>query len=1043
MAPTSATSSASSAASTVGVRDRAALITRTLAPFGTRAASTTGVRVRPPIGPVRRADPGEPRVAWRRDTDYPPAVAGPSPSPAALAALADAVREAASTRVWSQGVTLCRDDRVSGKDGGAGEVVLEVRLPGRPVPLTVVLYPDDEEWDCDCGGREAACSHVVAAVLATQQALASGADRPTSRRAGATVRYRLRPAGGGLALSRLAVDAAGAETRLDAPIASIVAGRAPCPTLATTETDLTVDQLVGTRLDAAFGADRVERLIIALADAPDVWLDDARVRCAAEPVLPRARVVDDGPDVVLRLTAPPGVTALCHGVARDGDVLRPVGAQDLSGPRLEHLPAELRFGPDRLAALVTRVLPELTRRLDVDVRSRRLPEVSRGDAPRIALDVVQRGDTVSVLATLVYGDPPRARIDGDRLVHLGGAVPTRDPAAEQALRHRLRGELDLLPGRRVEARGPDAFTLSNKIARWLRDDARAAALAHAVDLAPEVALDRGLVASFRGEGRSADAAAVVRAWQAGADLVALDGGGWGRLPMAWLDRHGALLADLLAAADGETLPPYALPDAARLARELDVPAPDLSRLAPLVDGFTGLPPAPLAPELAAVLRPYQRAGVDWLVFARDAQMGCVLADDMGLGKTLQALCAARGRALVVCPTSVAPNWLAEARRFRPELACALYHGPRRALDPAAELTVTTYPILRNDIDRLAEVPWDTVILDEAQAIKNPDSQLARAAYRLRGGWRLALSGTPVENRLDELWSQLHFTNPGLMGSRVEFAARWAAPIEGGDRAAAERLRARIRPFVLRRLKREVAPELPPRTEAVLWVELDEPERAAYDAIRAATQAELVAVLARGGGVMAALEALLRLRQAACHRGLLPGQEAATSTKVATVIEALTAAAADGHKALVFSQWTSLLDRVEPALADAGLPFTRLDGSTADRAGVVAAFQDPAGPPVMLVSLKAGGTGLNLTAADHVFLLDPWWNPAVEDQAADRAHRIGQDRPVMIYRVVARDTVEERVLALQEHKRRVAAAALDGADAAARLTRDDLLALLAD
>jgi SNF2 family DNA or RNA helicase len=201
------------------------------------------------------------------------------------------------------------------------------------------------------------------------------------------------------------------------------------------------------------------------------------------------------------------------------------------------------------------------------------------------------------------------------------------------------------------------------------------------------------------------------------------------------------------------------------------------------------------------------------------------------------------------------------------------------------------------------------------------------------------------------------------------------------------------------------------------------------------------LLEQGGGVMAALEALLRLRQAACHRGLLPGQHADGSTKLTTLLEALTEAAAEGHKALVFSQWTSLLDKVEPALAAAGLTWTRLDGSTKDRGEVVAGFQDPAGPPVMLLSLKAGGTGLNLTAADHVFLLDPWWNPAAEDQAADRAHRIGQDRPVMIYRLVARDTVEERVLALQASKRALAAAALDGAEAAASITRDDLLALL--
>jgi SNF2 family DNA or RNA helicase len=239
----------------------------------------------------------------------------------------------------------------------------------------------------------------------------------------------------------------------------------------------------------------------------------------------------------------------------------------------------------------------------------------------------------------------------------------------------------------------------------------------------------------------------------------------------------------------------------------------------------------------------------------------------------------------------------------------------------------------------------------------------------------------------------------------------------------------------------VLPELPPRTDAVLHVELDETERSVYDAVRVATKQVLTKKLAEGGGVLAALEALLRLRQAACHSALVPGQEAETSSKVDRLLEALTEAAADGHKALVFSQWTSLLDKVEPHLEAAGIPFTRLDGTTRDRGAVVTRFQDDGGPPVMLVSLKAGGTGLNLTAADHVFLLDPWWNPAVEDQAADRTHRIGQERPVMVYRLVAKDTVEERILALQDRKRNLADVALGEADHAGGITRDELLSLL--
>jgi SNF2 family DNA or RNA helicase len=280
-----------------------------------------------------------------------------------------------------------------------------------------------------------------------------------------------------------------------------------------------------------------------------------------------------------------------------------------------------------------------------------------------------------------------------------------------------------------------------------------------------------------------------------------------------------------------------------------------------------------------------------------------------------------------------------------------------------------------------------------------------------------------------------------LGGRSDFQERYSTPIASGAANAAARLRAKIRPFVLRRLKRDVVPELPPRTDSVLHVELDETERSVYDAVRAATKKDIAEKLAHGGRVLAALEALLRLRQASCHSALVPGQHAESSSKIERLLEALEEAAADGHKALVFSQWTSLLDLIEPHLHLANIRFTRLDGSTRDRGAVVNEFQAEKGPPVMLVSLKAGGTGLNLTAADHVFLVDPWWNPAVEDQAADRAHRIGQDRPVMVYRLVAKDTVEERILALQAKKRAVADVALGNADHGGGITRDELLALL--
>jgi SNF2 family DNA or RNA helicase len=331
-------------------------------------------------------------------------------------------------------------------------------------------------------------------------------------------------------------------------------------------------------------------------------------------------------------------------------------------------------------------------------------------------------------------------------------------------------------------------------------------------------------------------------------------------------------------------------------------------------------------------------------------------------------------------------------------------------------------------------------LDEAQAIKNPESQVSRAAFGIKANFRLALSGTPLENRLEELWSLMHFANPGLLGGRRQFNEKVAQPISEGRTEAAEGLRRRIRPFILRRLKRDVAPELPPRTESVMHVSLDERERSVYDAVMAATRKEVVALLNEGGSVLKALEALLRLRQAACHPALVPGQHANTSSKVQTLVDTLNTAVAEGHKALVFSQWTSLLDLVEPHLKSAGITFERLDGSTPNRGEITTRFQSAEGAPVLLMSLKAGGTGLNLTAADHVFLMDPWWNPAVEAQAADRAHRIGQERPVMVYRMVSQGTVEERILGLQEKKRALFEAALSEASAATAITRDDLLEL---
>jgi superfamily II DNA or RNA helicase len=964
------------------------------------------------------------------------------------AKLREALRAEATERTWTQGVQLARDLRVTGRSRTADELVLEVRVPGRPTPFEVILGLAHLEWECDCPSKEAVCSHAVAAAIAIEQA---GDALPQPARAAAELRYLLTPAPGGVSVERVLVRGDRTEP-LAGSLLSLV-GRGRAGDIATIEADLLADQLLTARAGPV-GGERIERLLGVLAGARDVRWQGERITASAEPVLPRAIVEDAPGGVRVRIEADPLVRDVpAVGVVRTTDgALRPIGAVDLAGPRLDKLPQVYDVPRSAFSELLSKTLPGLAQRIEVTVRAQSLPKLGSREEPRMAFDVDQDGDRLLVLPKLVYGDPPRARIDGGRLVHLGGALPLRDEDAERRLTHRLRDELNLVPGRRVELTGREAFAMHARLATWLRADAREANAAKAVLLEAKVTIDGARFdVQLVGGGREASTAAALRAWQAGVDLVPLAGGGWGKVPMAWFDHHGDRVADLLAArGDDRRVPIYALPDLARLCADLDEPPPpELERLRPLLDGFAGVPPAAADPGFLGELRGYQQRGVDWLTFCRQAGLGCVLADDMGLGKTIQALAVLerRERTLVVAPTSVLFNWLAELRRFRPDLTVAVYHGARRALDPTVDVVLTSYPILRNDTDALAEPAWATVILDESQTVKNPDSQVARAAYRLRARWRLTLSGTPIENRLDELWSQLHFTNPGLLGGRADFAERWAQPIQEGDAAAAARLRDRIRPFVLRRMKTEVARELPPRTDAIMYVELDEAERLTYDAIRAATQREIVSLLEAGGGVMAALEALLRLRQAACHPALLPGAvrggaAPTSSSKIERLLGALADVVADDHRALVFSQWTSLLDLIEPHLRAAGISFVRLDGSTTDRGAVVHAFQDPQGPPVMLLSLKAGGTGLNLTAADHVFLVDPWWNPAVEDQAADRAHRIGQDRPVMVYRMVVRDSVEERILELQARKRAIADAALAEAGGAAGITREDLLALLA-
>ena len=579
-----------------------------------------------------------------------------------------------------------------------------------------------------------------------------------------------------------------------------------------------------------------------------------------------------------------------------------------------------------------------------------------------------------------------------------------------------------------------------------------------------------LEAHFDFEGGRAELPAILEALKKHTSFVRLGDGGFGVLPEAWLERWGALLssgketAGKLRFTKGRAF----LLDALLAARDdLDVDA-EFARMRACLRRAHEPHGEDAPPGFVGELRPYQREGLGWLRFLGEAGFGGCLADDMGLGKTVQVLAYVlalgarvrtsgkrsaqpgerRGPILVVAPRSLIFNWQSEAARFTPEVDVLVHHGPGRARTPAklaaAELVLTTYGTLRQDAELLAKIDFELVVLDEAQTIKNHAAQAAKAARLLRAGLRLALTGTPVENRLADMLSIFEFLNPGFLeGSRA-----LRNLLKGvGDQLEVARLASRaLRPFLLRRTKEEVLAELPPKTEQVVLCELTGAQHKEYAALREHYRRSVLGKVDELGldrARMNVLEALLRLRQAACHLALIdPARADAPAAKLETLLPMLEEVLAAGHKALVFSQFTSFLALLRKDLDARGLAYQYLDGRTRDREAKVRAFQEDRACGLFVISLKAGGLGLNLTAADYVFLLDPWWNPAVERQAVDRTHRIGQTRAVTAYRLVAKDTVEEKVLALQAEKRALAEALFEGQGRAlGELTRQELEWLL--
>jgi SNF2 family DNA or RNA helicase len=555
---------------------------------------------------------------------------------------------------------------------------------------------------------------------------------------------------------------------------------------------------------------------------------------------------------------------------------------------------------------------------------------------------------------------------------------------------------------------------------------------------------------------------LLKAIKQGEHMVKLDDGTLGIIPDEWLKKYG-LLAGLGRAEEDRlrfSRSQAGLLDAL-LAAEPKVSVDAMfERVRRELRSFTGVNPVAPTKGLQGELREYQSRGLGWLYFLQSFGFGGCLADDMGLGKTIQVLALLESRrelraagngnapppSLVVVPRSLVFHWKEEAARFTPQLRILDHTGGAR-LKPGDhfddhDVILTTYGTLRRDAVQFKDQRFDYCILDEAQAIKNAGTLSAKAVRLLRADHRLAMSGTPVENHLGELWSLFEFLNPGMLGSASIFANAGRNP----DERTRMVLGKALRPFILRRTKGQVATELPEKTEQTIYCDLEAKQRKLYIELRDYYRARLLKDGAgKGSGQfkIQVLEALLRLRQAACHPGLLDKEKAGeSSAKLDTLLAQLDQVLDENHKALVFSQFTSLLAIVRNRLDNAKIPYTYLDGRTRDRQAPVDQFQNDPNVKLFLISLKAGGLGLNLHAAEYVYLLDPWWNPAVEAQAIDRAHRIGQTRQVFAYRLIARDTVEEKVLELQKSKRDLADAIVSADNSLLHnLTREDLELLL--
>lgn len=963
------------------------------------------------------------------------------------------VYEATDKKIWAKGLEFARrkDVKVSGLNRFA---VLEA---SKASDHEVRLDPVDLDWMCSCVSKSDPCEHVAATVIALK--LEAEKNVPIEKYSSNKyiVKYAFEKAlNKSLVLKRKLVSENSSESNNELEvkhsIVSIVSGRIDGPSISAKSYDLEIDRVMsgdfGARVDGYISTNRAWALLMphleVLTDSQTVLYKNEEVKVdKAKKAADLLEVFPDGPGYTLKLKNNPDIienfsNGVCLYNGQYGLEIRMNAPNDLPDAIISQLKGGRYFPPNEKVELFSKLLPQLKTRfkvVELDVEEKATYEIL-GFCVKNTLIGPRKVETSFHIS---YGDPVKAYVDGQDFVCLEKSVPLRQLDRELTKRREFERDFFLELSKPYIYEGEKLFEWVNKITRFripfIGDDLdNLKVVGKSAILAKLLNDDISFNVEIEGDEFSVEPEDLLETYEKESQFIKTEKG-YVQISPQWLDEYQDLIRSFVVAKNSKSKGGVA----------------DLEKIR-IIEGFGFSPPKKLKAfkdnlfsseqsfdftKISANLRSYQEEGIEWLNRLKGAGLGALLADDMGLGKTLQSLSVFESKTLVVCPTSLMFNWAAEIEKFRPDLSLSVYHGVNRTLDMNSDVVITTYGILRSDIDKLNCQTWNVVCVDEAQVIKNPQSKAASALWKLDSKFKLALTGTPIENHYKDLWSIFNFITPGLLGELSYFEKFVVRPIQNESLSALEDFKGRVGQFILRRTKKDVLLELPEKTEMINYCELTEAQKSAYEEYLSGVRTKMAEEEIKPIQIF---ELILRLRQFACDPRLVDANYKGGSGKIDLFKSLISEVTEEKHKSLVFSQWTSFLDLIQDELRDLGIKTYRLDGSTRNRQQVVEAYNNESEACVFLLSLKAGGVGLNLTSADHVFLLDPWWNPATERQAIDRAHRIGQKNPVMIHRLVGKNTIEEKVVKLQKIKEDMSNMVLEDMDSAS-ISKSDILALL--